>query len=74
MLLYDLPIPFLLFIFSRICKACKLYFNDWVLYAIDSPYSGNSRGFCKGSIYSKEGKLIASCTQEGLIRLWPESK
>ena len=52
----------------------KLDFNDWVLYAIDSPYSGNSRGFCKGSIYSKEGKLIASCTQEGLIRLWPESK
>ena len=52
----------------------KLDFNDWVLYAIDSPYSGNSRGFCKGSIYSRDGKLIASCTQEGLMRLWPEDK
>ena len=50
----------------------EIDFNDWLLYAIDSPASGNSRGFSRGSIYTKSGELIASCTQEGLIRLWPE--
>tara|TARA_B100000767_G_scaffold61195_1_gene56985 strand:+ start:13954 stop:14844 length:891 start_codon:yes stop_codon:yes gene_type:complete len=52
----------------------KLNFNDWFLYSIDSPISGNSRGFTRGSMYTKEGNLVASCTQEGLIRLWSEEK
>ncbi len=42
--------------------------QDWMLYSQDSPSSSNARGFCRGSIYSREGKLIASVAQEGLIR------
>ena len=52
----------------------KLDLNDWFLYSIDSPITRNARGFSRGSIFSKSGELVASCAQEGLIRLWPESK
>ena len=52
----------------------KLDLNDWFLYSIDSPITKNARGFSRGSIFSKSGELIASCAQEGLIRLWPEKK
>jgi acyl-CoA thioesterase-2 len=48
----------------------KMNFNDWVLYQIDSPVSSNARGFSRGSIYTKAGKLIASTSQEGLMRVW----
>lgn len=43
--------------------------QDWHLYTQDSPNSGGSRGFTRGSIYTKEGVLVASVAQEGLIRL-----
>jgi acyl-CoA thioesterase II len=43
--------------------------DEWLLYAQDSPYSGGARGFNRGSFYTQEGQLIASATQEGLIRL-----
>ena len=42
--------------------------NDWILYAVESPYAGNARGYCTGKMYTREGKLVASVTQEGLIR------
>ena len=48
----------------------NINFNDWVLYKIDSPVSGSARGFSRGSLYTKRGKLIASTAQEGLMRLW----
>ncbi|MBS7675357.1 thioesterase family protein, partial [Vibrio cholerae] len=41
---------------------------DWLLYAMDSPWAGNSRGFSRGSVYNRAGQLVASVTQEGLIR------
>lgn len=43
--------------------------DDWLLYSTDSPWAGHARGFNRGSIFTREGKLIASVTQEGLIRL-----
>ncbi len=43
--------------------------DEWLLYAQDSPYSGGARGFNRGSFYTQDGQLIASATQEGLIRL-----
>ena len=52
----------------------KLDFSDWLLYHIDSPVSGNARGFSRGSIYNKKGQLVASCVQEGLMRLWDKPK
>lgn len=42
--------------------------DDWMLYAIDSPNTNNARGFCRGHIFSRKGELIASTTQEGLMR------
>ncbi|WP_166360404.1 acyl-CoA thioesterase II [Pseudomonas akapageensis] len=42
--------------------------DDWLLYAMDSPWAGNARGFCRGSIYNRAGQLVASSAQEGLIR------
>jgi len=42
--------------------------NDWILYAVESPYAGNARGYCTGKMYTRDGKLVASVTQEGLIR------
>jgi acyl-CoA thioesterase-2 len=42
--------------------------DEWLLYATDSPWAGNARGFCRGSIYNRAGQLVASSSQEGLIR------
>ena len=42
--------------------------DDWLLYAMDSPSASNSRGFARGSIFNKNGDLVASVAQEGLIR------
>ncbi|MHA6162176.1 acyl-CoA thioesterase II [Pseudomonas sichuanensis] len=42
--------------------------DEWLLYATDSPWAGNARGFCRGSIFNRAGQLVASSTQEGLIR------
>ena len=43
--------------------------DGWLLYAQESPFSGQARGFARGSIFSADGRLIASVAQEGLIRL-----
>jgi acyl-CoA thioesterase-2 len=42
--------------------------DDWLLYSMDSPSASNSRGFSRGSIFNREGSLVASVAQEGLIR------
>jgi acyl-CoA thioesterase-2 len=42
--------------------------DDWLLYSIESPSASNARGFARGSIFNIEGSLIASVTQEGLMR------
>ncbi len=42
--------------------------NDWLFYEIDSPWAGNARGFSRGKIFNEQGQLLASCSQEGLIR------
>ncbi len=43
--------------------------DEWLLYQQDSPFSGGARGFNRGSFFTRDGKLIASAAQEGLIRL-----
>ncbi len=43
--------------------------DEWLLYAQDSPFSGGARGLSRGAFYSQSGELVASCAQEGLIRL-----
>lgn len=43
--------------------------DEWMLYATNSPWAGHGRGMNFGSIFSQDGRLIASVAQEGLIRL-----
>lgn len=43
--------------------------DDWLLYAQDSPNSIGSRGFSRGFLYARDGTLVASTAQEGLVRL-----
>lgn len=47
-------------------RPCKL--DDWLLYSQDSPSASGARGLTRGSIMTQDGVLIASVTQEGLIR------
>lgn len=42
--------------------------DDWLLYAQDSPAAAGARGFARGSLYTREGTLVASVAQEGLMR------
>jgi acyl-CoA thioesterase-2 len=43
--------------------------DDWLLYVQDTPSSSFARGLARGLIYTQSGSLIASVTQEGLIRV-----
>ena len=43
-------------------------FSDWLLYRIESPNTSNARGMSIGHIYTRDGVLIATAIQEGLIR------
>ncbi|RUM98600.1 acyl-CoA thioesterase II [Pseudaminobacter arsenicus] len=43
--------------------------DDWLLYTQDSPSTSGGRGFTRGALYARDGTLIASVAQEGLIRL-----
>jgi len=43
--------------------------DEWLLYAIDSPSAQGNRGLSRGMIYDREGRLVASVAQEGMIRV-----
>ena len=47
--------------------------DEWLLYVLDSPTAQSARGLARGSIYTKDGILIATVAQEGLIRVLPEN-
>lgn len=42
--------------------------DDWLLYAEDSPSAHGARGFNRGSLFDRSGRLVASTAQEGLVR------
>lgn len=44
------------------------HLDDWLLYAIESPVASDGRGLVRGQFFTREGKLVASTIQEGLIR------
>jgi acyl-CoA thioesterase-2 len=43
--------------------------DDWLLYVLDSPSAGGARGLCRGSLYARDGRLVASAAQEGMLRI-----
>ncbi|HMB39883.1 MAG TPA: acyl-CoA thioesterase II, partial [Wenzhouxiangellaceae bacterium] len=44
--------------------------DQWLLYAFDSPVSTGGRGYSRGQIFTRDGGLVASTAQEGVIRVW----
>jgi acyl-CoA thioesterase-2 len=42
--------------------------EEWLLYAHDSPNLSGSRGLSRGLIFARDGTLVASVAQEGLLR------
>lgn len=46
--------------------------DEWLLYSIDSPSTSGARGLARGSIFSRDGRLVASTAQEGLMRVIKE--
>ncbi len=47
--------------------------DEWLLYSCDSPTAQGARGLTRGMIFSRDGRLIASTAQEGMIRILPEN-
>ena len=46
--------------------------DDWLLYAMDSPNASGARGFSRGQFFTRDGTLVASTSQEGLVRVLGE--
>jgi acyl-CoA thioesterase-2 len=47
--------------------------DDWLLYAMDSPSASGARGFARASVFARDGRLVASTAQEGLVRMRKDS-
>lgn len=45
--------------------------DDWLLYSMDSPSAQAARGFSRGLIHDRQGRLVASVAQESLMRYIP---
>lgn len=43
-------------------------FDDWLLFSYDSTATANGRGLGRGVVFTRDGKLVASMTQEGMMR------
>ena len=48
--------------------------DEWMLYATDSTWAGRGRGMNRGRIFARDGRLVASVAQEGLIRVLDKPK
>jgi acyl-CoA thioesterase-2 len=43
--------------------------DEWLLYSFDSPTAQGARGLARGMVFKRDGTLVASTAQEGLVRL-----
>ncbi|SPO00162.1 related to acyl-CoA thiolesterase [Cephalotrichum gorgonifer] len=46
--------------------------DEWMFTEMSSPWAGNGRGVVTSKVFSKDGVLLATCTQEGVVRLKQE--
>ncbi|PHH60164.1 hypothetical protein CDD82_2347 [Ophiocordyceps australis] len=46
--------------------------DEWMFVEMDSPWAGDGRGVVMQRIFAKDGTLLATCVQEGVIRLKPD--
>ena len=42
--------------------------DDWLLYVVESTSASGARGFVRGQFYTRDGVLVATTVQEGVIR------
>jgi acyl-CoA thioesterase-2 len=47
--------------------------DDWLLYTMESPSASGARGFTRASVFARDGRLVASAAQEGLVRMRKDS-
>jgi acyl-CoA thioesterase II len=47
-------------------RPCRI--DEWLLHVMESPSAAGGRGFVRGGLYDRAGRLVASTAQEGLIR------
>ena len=43
--------------------------DEWLLYEMDSPILSGARSFGRGKVFTRDGRLVASVAQEGLLRM-----
>ena len=43
--------------------------DDWLLYAMESPSASGARGFAQAGVFARDGRLVATTAQEGLVRI-----
>ncbi len=48
--------------------------DEWLLYSMDSPNASGARGFARGRFFTRDGRLVASVAQEGLVRVVAEKR
>ncbi|HJR71655.1 MAG TPA: acyl-CoA thioesterase II [Gammaproteobacteria bacterium] len=46
--------------------------DDWLLYAMESPNASGGRGLARGQFFTRDGRLVASTAQEGVVRVWTD--
>lgn len=42
--------------------------DEWLLFVTESPWSGGARGYARGQVFTRDGRLVASISQEGMLR------
>jgi len=47
--------------------------DEWLLYSMQSPNATGARGLALGQFFARDGTLVASTAQEGVVRIWPDS-
>ena len=45
--------------------------DEWLLYVQESPVAIGGRGLVQGRLFNREGQLVASVSQEGMVRMKP---
>jgi acyl-CoA thioesterase-2 len=47
----------------------SLRVDDWLLYDMRSPSASGARGFAQACVFARDGRLVATIAQEGLLRI-----
>lgn len=48
-----------------------VHFDEWILYSTSSPVASESRGLGSGHFFDRQGQLVATVVQEGIVKHFP---